>query len=292
MDYSVGYCALEVTDAALGLTFPLAVLYPTDAPAAPASVGMYTLNVAADAPVSAGLFPLVLLSHGTGGSGLVYRSLAYYLAQHGFVVGLPEHPHNNRNDNSWANTLPNLEARPRHLQLALDALLADTRLASVLKPDAVALIGHSLGGYTALALAGGQPVVPPQWTPDDKPHPISVPAADGRVKALVLLAPAVPWFQAEGSLRQVEVPVLLAVGEQDEHTPPQQAQIVVRGVADAASVDFRVIPNAGHFAFLTPFPPARVSPAFPPSQDPPGFGRARFHEAFFPEVRAFLARYT
>ncbi|TGD79751.1 alpha/beta hydrolase family protein [Hymenobacter wooponensis] len=288
---SVGYCAVIVTDTQLELTFPVAVLYPTRTPGQLVPVGLYQLDVAPDAPIIDKPYPLVLISHGTGSSGLVHRNLAHYLARHGYVVGLLEHPHNNRDDNSWANTLQNLVARPRHLQLAIDQLTHDPRFAPALQPGKVALIGHSLGAYTALALLGGQPVAGPHGTPDGQRHPIPTPPADERVKAVVLLAPAVPWFEAAGSLQQVHLPMLLLVGEQDEHTPPAHAQLVLRGVPDAEQVTWRVIHNAGHFSFLSPFPPARVSPAFPPSQDPPGFDRGRFHEELYPEVLAFLSRF-
>ena len=289
--YYVGYRTLAVPDPELLLTaVPVAVLYPTTTPGRATTVGLYQLEVAPDAPIAAGPWPLVLLSHGTGSSGLVHRNLAYFLARQGFVVGLPEHPHNNRDDNAWANTRQNLVARPRHLQLALGALLADPALAQALKPNAVALIGHSLGAYTALALAGGQPWSQPSDSPDGVARAIPVPAADARVRALVLLAPAVPWFAAPGALAAVALPILLLVGGQDEFLPPAHANIIRWGVPDPAEVALRVVENAGHYSFLTPFPAARVSPDFPPSQDPPGFDRARFHEVFYEEVLVFLRR--
>ena len=49
------------------------------------------------------------------------RPIALHLARAGFVVALPEHPGNNRSDNSLANTAVNLANRPRHVRLVLDA---------------------------------------------------------------------------------------------------------------------------------------------------------------------------
>jgi predicted dienelactone hydrolase len=252
-------------------------------------VGLYELEVALDAPVKAGAFPLVLVSHGTGGSGMVYRTLAQNLARQGFVVGLPEHPFNNRDDNSWGGTVQNLAARPRHLQLAIDCLAADARFGAALKPDAVGLIGHSIGGYTALVLAGGVATSFANESADGLVQRLPA-RADRRVKALVLLAPATPWFMAPGALREVQVPILLLTGEKDVHTPYFHAQIVLNGVADPGKIEHRVVENAGHFSFLSPFPVERVSPAFPPSQDPPGFDRAGFQQELGAEVAAFLRR--
>ena len=292
MSDSVGYRAALVPDAVLNLVVPVALFYPTDAPAQSETLGLYPVEIARDAPVRAGRWPLVLLSHGTGSSGLVHRNLALFLARQGFVVALPEHPHNNRDDDSWAHTPQNLEARPRHLRLVLEYLLAESALAPALRPDAVALIGHSLGAYSVLALAGGRPRSVPRSGADGPAQSIPVPLADARVRALVLLAPALPWFMAAGSLSEVRRPVLALVGGQDEHTPPGFVRQVLRGLPDAAQLDLRVVDNAGHFSFLSPFPAARVSPQFPPSQDPPGFERARFHQQeLYPAVLAFLRRF-
>ncbi|KUG07772.1 alpha/beta hydrolase family protein [Solirubrum puertoriconensis] len=289
MSYSVGYRALEVADPELDLGFPVVVLYPTTTPATTETFGFYKLEVAREAPVAAGTFPLVLISHGTGSSPWVYRTLAYYLAQHGFVVGLPEHPFNNRDNNTWANTPQNLVARPRHLQLAIDALFAQPAIVASLKAEGVGIIGHSLGGYTALALAGGSPASLPHDTPGGQAQPFDT-VIDERVKAIVLLAPATPWLMGEGALRNVHVPMLMYSGEKDEHTPIGHAYIVLRGVPEPSRIEHQVVPNAGHYSFLSPFPAARVSPAFPPSQDPPGFNRARFHEQLNAEVLAFFRR--
>ncbi|MGY3088915.1 putative dienelactone hydrolase [Hymenobacter sp. UYAg731] len=283
----VGCRTLEITDAALGLTFPLLVLYPSSIPGQPETIGPYALDVALDAPIKPGPFPLVLISHGTGGSPLTHRLLAHSLARHGFVVGLPRHHANHRDDNSWHNTPNNLVARPRHLSLAIDGLLAE--FGANLRPDGVAVIGHSLGGYTALALAGGRPGSLPHEHADGTPQPIAT-TPDARVRALVLLAPATVWYRAAEALRDMRVPILLLMGEKDEWTPGFHAQIVLNGVTDRQQVQHRVIENAGHYSFLSPFLPERTGPAFPPSQDPPGFDRAQFQQKLQAEILAFLVQ--
>ncbi len=286
---AVGYRQVIVTDAQLGLTFPVHVLYPTTALAQRVPVGLYQLDVAPAAPMAPGVFPLVLVSHGTGSSGLLHRQLAQALVGQGYVVGLLEHPHNNRDDDSWANTPQNLVARPRHLHLALDTLLHDAHLSPALYPGAVALIGHSMGGYAVLAAAGGQPAaVGPADTPG---LAIPVPAADARVRALVLLAPALPWYADPGSLREVRTPLLVLAAEKDEYLPPAHSEQAMRGVPATTPLTLRIVPNAGHFSFLTPFPPHRTRPDFPPSQDPPGFDRPQFQVELAREVAGFLARY-
>ncbi|MET1076234.1 MAG: alpha/beta fold hydrolase [Umezawaea sp.] len=261
-------------------TFPVLVMHPSTAPEKPEPFGPYTAEVALDAPVEPGPHPLVVISHGTGGSHLLYRSLAAHLARAGFVVAIPEHPLNNRNDNELGGTSAILANRPRHLRQVVDWAVDAYDI------ERVAVVGHSLGGYTGLALAGGTPTAFPHETPDRQPHPVDV-TPDDRVCALVLLAPATAWFQQSEALAAVDVPVLMFTAEHDEHTPPWHADIVAAGVAD---VDHRVVPGAGHYSFLTPFPDRMTTPAFPPSQDPPGFDRRAFHEELNAEVLTFLRK--
>ena len=119
----VGYQSLNIEDEIQGATIPAIVLYPTATPASPTTFGPYTLDVSMDAPISSGRFPLVVISHGNGGTHLIYRTIGLHLARQGYVVAMIEHPGNNRVDNSLEGSYENLENRPRHVRLTIDALL-------------------------------------------------------------------------------------------------------------------------------------------------------------------------
>jgi predicted dienelactone hydrolase len=234
--------------------------------------------------------PLVLVSHGKGGTLWVYRDMASHLARHGFVVALVEHLGNSRSDNSLAGTTANLVNRPRHLRLAIDAVLADPLLGAAVAPSrGVAVIGHSMGGYTALALAGGNPWTGPEERGDKPSEPVQV-THDARVRALVLLNPAAAWFMPHGALAGVTAPILLFTGEYDTATPTWQSDIVRKGVMNPIAVEHHAIANAGHFSFMSPYPAAMTRPDFPPSQDPPGFDRAAFQPRLHALVLDFLQK--
>jgi predicted dienelactone hydrolase len=249
---------LQVHDAARGLAFPAQLWVPR------AGEG----------------WPLVALSHGGGGSHQLYSTVARHLAARGFVVVLPEHPGNNRRDNRLQGTLQNLEDRPRHLVLAMDAVRADAELGPRVAHERAAVVGHSMGGYTALAVAGGRAF-------SERGEPVAA-RPDPRVRALVLLAPATAWYLAPEALRRLDLPILLLEAEHDPITPAWQGDLVQNGVADRSKVTRRTVPGAGHFSFLTPFPPAMIRPDFAPGNDPPGFDRAAFHRVLPLEVSAFL----
>ncbi len=192
--------------------------------------------------------------------------------------------------NGLAGTVANLESRPAYLQSVVDWAFTGSAYAASLVPDTVALIGHSLGGYTALALAGGAATAL-GWEepPVTAQAPIATPA-DERVRALVLLAPATMWFAAPHALDAVRVPILMITAEHDLHTPSFHAQVVARGIPDAAQLEHRIAAGAGHFSFLDPFPRAMTNPSFPPSQDPPGFDRPAFLAEISVDIEAFLTR--
>ncbi|MDZ4707916.1 MAG: alpha/beta fold hydrolase [Saprospiraceae bacterium] len=274
---------LEISDEDLGISFPVLVHYPTKTPSSPTLFGPYTMDVSVNALIAEGQFPLVLISHGNSGSHLIYRSISIYLAQRGYIVAMPEHYGNNRRNNELANSIENLQYRPKHISLTIDQLLSDSLLGRSVLPEKIGVIGHSFGGYTALALAGGIP-----WTRSGQQVEIQ---PDSRVKAIVLMAPAAAYFYPEGSLTRVNLPILLLIAQHDEFTPKQwTSDIILKQVPDPSKVTLKTIENAGHFSFSSPFPPAMKNPHFLPSTDPPGFDREEFHRQLPDEILNFLNR--
>jgi predicted dienelactone hydrolase len=254
-------------------TFQNALLhYPSPQPSRPTMFGPYELDVSIDAPLAPGRFPLVVISHGSGGSPLLYRSLSLLLAQNGFIVALARHPGNTLGDNDLADSIETLRNRPRQLVDLLDALLNDPQWRAGIAAEPVTAVGHSLGGYTVLSVAGGQP-----WTRSREPIDV---VHDARIGALVLLAPACAFFLAPGALRAVTVPILALSAEHDPLTPDLEIRKALAAVADPARVSIHTVPNAGHFSFLSPFPRPMHHPGFAPAADPSGFDRERFHQWF------------
>ena len=92
METFVGSCNLQVIDEPKSLSIPTWVMYPTHVPSVPVAFGPYSINVSLDAPVDQSQFPLIVISHGSGGSPLVYRTIGAFLVKCGFIVALPEHP--------------------------------------------------------------------------------------------------------------------------------------------------------------------------------------------------------
>ncbi|MGD1907777.1 MAG: alpha/beta hydrolase [Leptolyngbyaceae cyanobacterium] len=195
--------------------------------------------------------PLVLLSHGFGADRDFLAYLGNHLASHGLTVVSIEHPGSNVKALAEAEgaILPASEFidRPLDVHLVLDylqelneAAITDRRRFNL---DEVTLVGHSLGGYTGLALAGApldldalnqfcQALTPNALSPADwlqcAATDLALPPTgltDDRITQLVIMNPIIgQLFGAEG-LSQVEVPTLILTGTEDGVTPSGDQQL-------------------------------------------------------------------
>ena len=119
---------MNVTSEQTNETFPMAVVYPTNHPSKVVRFGPFEMALSVGAVVAKGKFHLVIISHGSGGSNLAYRSIAFALVERGFIVGMPLHPKNNYQDNSDEGSVRNWEQRPKHIKAAISRLLSSPTL--------------------------------------------------------------------------------------------------------------------------------------------------------------------
>jgi predicted dienelactone hydrolase len=166
-------------------------------------------------PSKAGPFPVVVFSHGFGGCGTQSVSFTEELARRGYVVAAPDHKDALCGvDGTGALRViktDELFSRPERwnettqidrkndVLLALQWVLNAAEFGSRIDRNQVGLVGHSLGGYTALGLAGG-------WTS----------WRDDRVKAVLLFAPYVAPFLVQQRLRSINVPVMYQAADRDQ----------------------------------------------------------------------------
>lgn len=103
--------------------------------------------------IAEGEHPLVLLSHGSGGNADALGWLATGLVARGAIVLAVNHPGSTSGDSSPRRSV-DLGARAKDLSAALDMILADPAFAPFIDEDRIGVVGFSLGGATALGLAG------------------------------------------------------------------------------------------------------------------------------------------
>ncbi len=112
-------------------------------------------SAATDATIREGRFPLVLLSHGSGSRAEGMGWIAVELAKAGYIVAGPNHPGTTSGDSTPAAT-PKIWERAQDISTLITALSQDTRWASSIDPARIGILGFSLGGSTAMELAGAR----------------------------------------------------------------------------------------------------------------------------------------
>lgn len=103
--------------------------------------------------VAPGEHPLVLLSHGSGGNADTLGWLSSGLVAQGAIVLAVNHPGSTSGDSSPRRSV-DLEARANDLSAALDMVLSDPAFAPFVDQESIGIVGFSLGGATALGMAG------------------------------------------------------------------------------------------------------------------------------------------
>ncbi|MGZ3426407.1 MAG: alpha/beta hydrolase family protein [Polyangia bacterium] len=254
----------------------------------------------------AGKLPLVVISHGAGGSERGHHDTAEYLAEHGFIVVAPRHVGDNVEDQSAQGTPRMWRDRPLQLRAAIDAALADPTMGPHIDRARIGAFGFSAGGYTVLVAAGAvadlqraqhhcrahrEDAFCRETHDGDSLVGVAEPivhARDPRLKAAVVAAPVGAFFD-DVALADVKIPVrLYRAGADALLTHPYHAERVHARLP--STHDYVVVPGAGHYAFLAPFPPSLKSKVGAPAEDPPGFDRAAFHARLNAELAAFFAR--
>ena len=288
-------------------SMPVALFYPSKSPTKTMRLGPYAPVLAFNGVPELPLKGIVLVSHGSGGGQLAHHNLAVRLAQSGYLVAAPQHPGDNWEDRSLVLADDYFAERPRQLSRLLDALLIDPLWRDALAGLPVGALGHSVGGFSVIALAGG--MGDPQQmlrhcaaTADDQlfcqlvgdPHgpagsndpdlavnkaseagsaAINFDVQDKRIRAVFAMAPPGVAF-AEDSLKRIKVPLRIITAEKDIVSPPKYHGDWLRARLPQAA--FEEVPNAGHFAFMAPPVEQLMSDAGNPGENPPGFDREQY----------------
>lgn len=236
----------------------------------------------ADMAPSPKKMPLILLSHGTGGSAAGLGWLGETLAAQGYIV-VDVHHHGN----TGAEPNPTLQGtvvwwdRPQDLSVLIDKLIADDRFRSRIDASRIGVAGFSIGGYAALATVGAR-LNRAQWQKfcADEPGACKLPPeisdrfssedverlmtqdprvldafshmgdsyADPRIKAAFVMAPAMKVAMTTDSLKSIETPVHIVVGEQDDQAIPEYNAKPIAALIPGATLE--ILPKVTHYTFL------------------------------------------
>ncbi|TGN63046.1 hypothetical protein EXE59_03110 [Nocardioides eburneiflavus] len=292
---------------AMRYSYSLTVLGPRATTALATYPG--TARLGAEADLDGGPYPLVVLSAGFAITPDSYAWLAEHLASHGFVVVAPQHEETLNPSDLWRSAVDRpaaVAATRTYVKMAADP---GGDLAGLVDPNTVGILGHSYGGYTALA-AGGARVDPDAFTAscdrargDDDPIVFLCDALEPRiddvaaasttppapVDAIVSLAGDAAMF-GESGLAEVTAPLLVMGGTADRDSPFAWTS---RLAFDSSSSPRKVevaLEGAEHFIFTGDCDRARriVRLLRTGFCDDPGWDRERARAVVRHYVTAFL----
>ena len=221
---AAGVRFIDVPADADGPVLQGAMWYPCSEPPGEINLGKITLPAVKNCPISGDKLPLVVVSHGRGGSFVGHHDTAETLADAGFVVAAINHPGDNTFDMSRSGDLSVFFERPTDIKRLIDFMVGASSIASKIDPERIGFFGFSRGGYTGLVLIGAKP----DWASatafcQSRSSPICeqilgkqfsaqplVP--DLRIKAAVIADPLAILFTAQ-SFAAVKVPVQLWASE-------------------------------------------------------------------------------
>lgn len=312
-----GYDRFEITAPNRSGPVAASIWYPVGTPTYRGLIGDNAVFEGTSAYVGAamqeGRHPLVLLSHGSGGNMDGLGWLSSRLALKGAIVLAVNHPGSTSGDSSPRRSV-RLSERAGDLKAALDHVLADPEIASRIDPARIATLGFSLGGATALNLAGAQTdkglyKAYCERFPDaadcvffkkggvdtgNMPDAFTGDMRDPRVSAAIAVDPGMTYAMTAESVSAMNMPVLLVNLGGDDLWAAIDVGAKGSGLATRLpKADYARFAPANHFTFLATCKAdgrrlLEEEKDDPVCDDPQGANRAAIHEAVAERIEAFL----
>jgi predicted dienelactone hydrolase len=300
--YTVGQRTFSFEDTNRNRKLITELWYPTTGKAEEEQSGFVRMPTARNAAISSGTFPLVLFSHGTGGGRLTVEWFCSGLASQGYIVAAVDH-FGNTFDNPIPEEFVKFWERPQDIRFVLDQIL-QTEVAASIDKNKIGAAGFSLGGYTAIALAGATmdfeaiknffntetgkkeadiPEMPGLTSFLGKPeiHASFKQAPslkDKRIKSVFVMSPAVgQTFPDKENFKDVSIPVYIVAAAKDQIAPLKTNAAhyakMLRG-----SIYKTLGGEAGHYVFLNEAKEFLKQEASLFFVDPPGVDRKAIHD--------------
>jgi predicted dienelactone hydrolase len=297
---AAGIKFLQVPADLNGPALKAVVWTPCAAAAQEVSIGPYVLRAQRDCPTVGEKLPLVVISHGHGGSLLGHHDLAEVLADAGFVVAAINHPGDTFSDMSRAADMSEFVERPTDIKRLVDYMLSGASDASKIDPESIGFFGFSRGGYTGIVLAGGNPDFLNANVPCPDPTiPIcaqilrkEVPQQplthDSRIKAYVIADP-LNEFPTRDTVKDVKAPILLWASQFGGDGVLPESTTALADMLPTRP-EFHRVRGSSHFAFLAPCSTelSKTDPEL--CVDEKGFDRVAFHREFNEKALEFFRR--
>ena len=214
-----------------------------------------------------GPHPLIVLFHGTSGNYRAMGWLGRALAAEGAMVVVANHPGSTSLDVTEQSMMETWN-QAQDGSFLISWVLASDEFGSLIDQDRIVSAGFSLGGYSALAIAGAEirtealqafcierPASetcklfgPELYGPLAEEGRQDQPLGDDRIVAAVSLAPGLIPAMDVRSFDRMALPVLVVAGTHDEMLPiDRHARLLAGRFQNGAYLE---LGNASHFSFL------------------------------------------
>ncbi|MFO0946608.1 MAG: hypothetical protein U1D30_11775 [Planctomycetota bacterium] len=296
--HRVGAVTLEIVDESRGgRLLRTEVWYPTETTdgtnAKPSGLAAKSSALRGAKPAP-GPYPLLVFSHGLLAVREQSTFLTEHLASHGYVVVSADHQYNTARDFRASEVYQSGIDRPKDVSLLIDRMTlksADPEdpFHGRLNLEKIAVLGHSYGGYTALAV-GGASVNGREIALRRKLSVIpegDYEFGDKRVAAVIAYAPVGPPVFSATGLAKLRRPTLVFGGTVDDVTPFEEHQ---RPIFEHAGgpVYLAAIDGGTHYSFNNE-ELSRVIQLF--IKNKPAITRSESDPMIFRVTLAFLERY-
>lgn len=223
--------------------------------------------------------PLIVISHGLASDRFTFNYLAEHFASQGFPVASITHPGSDSQRFKFFlsgteidyRIIPgDLVNRPLDIKYFLNTLEKTAAPDWQINIKQVGVFGHSMGGYTALAVAGAgidRPATQQECNrirEDLNSFNISAllqcrilgmttipsPLQDERVKAVVAVNPIGSVIFGQAGMAQIKIPTMIIAGSEDIFAPPLEEQFIPFTWLTTPDKYLALVTPATHFSVL------------------------------------------
>ncbi|WP_422860221.1 alpha/beta hydrolase family protein [Flagellimonas sp. S174] len=272
-----------------------------------------TISTIWGAKVADGKFPLLLVSHGTGGNRFSLTWFIEKMVKEGYIVVSLDH-YGNSTFNKIPREFVKWWERAIDAQYVLTCILEDKEIGTKIDGTKIGGVGFSLGGYTNIALAGGyvdrtlgehqkseDRQMPPEFPETDeiidfekdsliissyKTYKDKV--KDARIKAFFVMAPAIGFgFHSPTQTEKITAPLYIVAGKGDRNTPIRNNALNYHNLIANSKLHL-YDENVGHYVFLNEPTEFGKQVALAITIDHPKVDRKEIHEKTLELALAFF----
>ncbi len=234
-----------------------------------------TIETIPNATIPNQKFPLLIISHGTGGNRFSLTWFIERMVKEGYVVVSLDH-YGNSTFNKIPREFVKWWERAIDVKYVLTQILKDNEIGTKVDTSRIGGVGFSLGGYTNIALAGGyvDRTVRENENVEDRGMPAEFPETDeiidfendslivssykkyknhvkdDRIKAFFVMAPAIGFgFHSKEQTYKITAPVFIVAGKGDINTPIKNNAENYHSLIKTSQIHL-FDKNVGHYVFL------------------------------------------